>query len=127
VASLSWRRIREIVAFAANGFGPVFPDLDASSAQHVLGLEAPLWTEFVPNRARLDYQTYPRLTACAETGWTLKARKNLSDFRQRLISFLHRLDEFGVKYAPLDEVEPSILKQLLGVFTIVQPQTKTAP
>ena len=111
----------------AYGFDPMFPELDASSAQHVLGLEAPLWTEFVPNRARLDYQTYPRLTAFAETGWTPKARKSLSDFRQRLTSFLHRLDEFGVKYAPLGDVEPSRLIRLLGVFTIVLPQTKIAP
>jgi hexosaminidase len=77
------------------------------SAQHVIGLEALLWTEFVPSRARLDYQTHPRLAAFPETGWTPKERKNLLDFRKRLPSFLSRLDEFGVKYAPLSDVEPS--------------------
>jgi hypothetical protein len=40
--------------------------------------------------------------------------------------FLYRLDRLGVAYAPLEDVEPSWLKKLFGVFTILQPQRKTA-
>jgi hexosaminidase len=107
-------------------FEPVFPELEAGDAEGILGLEAPLWTEFVPNRARLDYQTYPRLTAFAETGWTPRAAKNLQDFRRRLRVFLQRLERLGVRHAPLSEVEPSKLSQFFGVLTIMQPQTRTA-
>ena len=110
----------------AYDFEPVFAELDAQDAQHVLGLEAPTWTEWVPNRARLDYQTYPRLTAFAETGWILRAKKNFDDFQRRLTIFLQRLDELGVGYARGKDIEPSKLNQLLGIFTIAQPQTKTA-
>jgi hexosaminidase len=110
----------------AYGFEPVFTGLEASDAQHILGLEAPLWSEFVPNRRRLDYQTYPRLTAFAETGWTPGAAKNLDDFRRRLPVFLQRLDRLGVRYASLREVEPSKFRQFWGVLTILQPQTRTA-
>ena len=106
-------------------FEPRFSEL--ASDAHVLGLEAPLWCEFVPTRARLDYQVWPRLAAYAETGWTPGSNKNLADFRNRLMALLPRLDELGVKYAPMSEVEPNLLSQLLGVFTIVQPQTKVAP
>jgi hexosaminidase len=107
-------------------FEPVFAALDSEAAQHVLGLEAPLWTEWVPNRARLDYQMFPRLTAYAETGWTQKDCKNLADFRKRLATFEPRLDEWGVKYAPARDADPPWFRQLFGILTIAQPQTKTA-
>ena len=110
----------------AYNFEPIFRELDTRDEQHVLGMEAPMWTEWVPTRARLDYQTYPRLTAFAETGWTPRANKDLQDFQKRLAVFLQRLDKLGVGYARGDDVEPSRLKQLFGAFTIVQPQTKTA-
>ncbi|NUM47978.1 MAG: beta-N-acetylhexosaminidase [Anaerolineales bacterium] len=106
-------------------YDPILPKLDAH-AQHILGLEAPLWTEFVPTRARLDYQTFPRLLAFAETGWTLQARKNYPDFQQRLAAFAPRLDELGIQYARGNDLKPNWLKQSLGIFTIIQPQTKTA-
>jgi N-acetyl-beta-hexosaminidase len=108
-------------------FEPVFSELDAQATRHVLGLEAPLWTEFVRNQARLDYQTYPRLTAFAETGWTRNEKKDFKNFWERLSGLLRRFDELGIKYAPASDVEPSRLKQLFGIWTIAQPQTKTAP
>ncbi len=110
----------------AYNFEPIFHELRAGGAEHILGLEAPLWSEFVPNRPRLEYQAYPRLTAFAETGWTPRAAKNLRDFRRRLPAFLQRLDKLGVEYAPLRDVEPSWFRQFFGALTILQPQTKTA-
>ncbi len=107
-------------------YEPVFPELDAQDARHVLGLESPMWTEYVPSRARLDYQTYPRLTAFAETGWTAREKRDFRDFQSRLATFLLRLDELGVKYAPENDVEPPWYRQLLGILTIAQAQTKTA-
>jgi hexosaminidase len=107
-------------------FEPIFRELDARAARNVLGLEALMWTEFVSTRARLDYQTYPRLTAFAETGWTPKEKKDFKDFQQRLAVFMRRLNEFGVGYARGREVEPGWLRQLFGIFTIPQPQTRTA-
>ena len=109
----------------AYNFEPVFHELDVQDARRVLGLEAPMWTEFVPDRARLDYQTYPRLTAFAETGWSPREKKDLEDFRKRLAVFLLRLDELGVEYARGNDVEPPWFKRLFGVFTIAQPQTRT--
>ena len=107
-------------------FEPVFAGLDAEGARHILGLEAPLWCEFVPNRARLDYQTYPRLTAVAETGWSAPNRKDYGDFRRRLVPFLRRLEEHGVGYAPAGDWDSSWLRRKLGLLTIVQPKTRTA-
>jgi hexosaminidase len=110
----------------AYDFEPVLPELEMSETDRVLGLEAPLWSEFVRNRARLDYQTYPRLTAFAETGWSPRQRKDYEDFTDRLSTFLQRLHALGVKHAPQEDWAPSRLKQLFGVFTIVRPQTRIA-
>jgi hexosaminidase len=107
-------------------YDPIPAELHESEAGSILGLEFPLWSEWVPNRARLDYQVYPRLTAMAETGWTPRDRKNFMDFRTRLERFLERLDILGVRYAPLDQTEPSIIRKIFGIFSIAVPQTRTA-
>ncbi len=107
-------------------YEPVPAGVDVNDVNSLLGLEFPLWSEWVPNRARLDYQAYPRLTAMAETGWTLKDKKDFKDFRRRLEKFLGRLSRLGVHYAPLKDAEPPKMKQWFGIFTVPQPQTGTA-
>jgi len=106
-------------------YEPIPAELGENDAGSVPGLEFPLWSEWVPNRARLDYQVYPRLTAMAETGWTPKDKKDFKDFRRRLEKLLGRLDHLGVRYAPLKEAEPPKVRQWFGIFTIPQPQTRT--
>ncbi len=107
-------------------YEPIPKELHNDEAGSILGLEFPLWSEWVPNRARLDYQVYPRLTAMAKSGWTPRDKKDLVDFRRRLEGFLRRLDILGVHYAPLDQAEPSILQQMFGIFSILMPQTRTS-
>jgi hexosaminidase len=111
----------------AYNYEPVFSELNAQDEQHILGLEALMWTEMVPDRARLDYQVYPRLTAFAETGWSPREKKDFRNFQERLVTFLLRLDELGVKYARGSDVEPPWYKQLFGFLTLARAQTKTAP
>ena len=107
-------------------FEPVFAELDAHAASNILGFEAPLWAEWVPNRARLDYQTFPRLTAFAEVGWTPVAQRNYPDFRARLAAFTQRLDVLGVRYAPESDWNPALLRRAFGIFSIAQPQKRVA-
>ncbi len=106
-------------------FEPLFPEL-AGDATHLLGLEAPLWTEWVDTLARLDYQVYPRLSAVAECGWTPQAQKDYADFQGRLGALLQRLDRLGVRYAPLGEVEPGWLRQRVGVLDMFRAQRSVA-
>jgi len=106
-------------------FDPIFNGADEGATQNILGLETPMWTEWVPNRARLDYQTYPRLTAFAEVGWTPASLRDYVNFRERLTTFNQRLDIHGVEYAPKVDWEPPWYQRLFGIFTIAQPQSKT--
>ena len=105
-------------------FEPICAELNQSDAQNVLGVEAPLWTEFVPNRARLDFQTFPRLLALAETGWTAKKFKNYADFRVRSMNFEDRLNYRDIHSARAKDVQPSRLKRMFGLLTLLQPQRK---
>lgn len=58
--------------------------VEGITAAHILGLEAPLWTETVTNRADIDYLVFPRLPAIAEVAWTKQERRNWESFSKRI-------------------------------------------
>ncbi len=80
----------------AYNFDPILKNLEDEFHNNILGLEAPLWTERVTNLNRLHYQVFPRLTAFAETAWSLKERKNFKCFMKRLGVFSKLLEKSGV-------------------------------
>lgn len=86
------------------GFEPIPPLLTATEARHILGAQAQLWTEYIPNPRQLEYMAYPRLTALAEVVWSAAARRDFGHFMQRLPVHLQRLDALDVNYRRLDPV-----------------------
>lgn len=54
------------------------------SAENILGVEAPLWTETVTNRADIEYLVFPRLSAIAEVAWTNRENRNWESFSKRI-------------------------------------------
>jgi hexosaminidase len=92
-------------------YEPIPAGLSSEATASILGVESPLWTEWVPTRQRLDFQIYPRLTALSEVGWTSREKRHIPDFRRRLTSFLARLDILGVKHASLREAEAFLLQR----------------
>jgi N-acetyl-beta-hexosaminidase len=79
-----------------------------------------MWTEWVRNVRELDWQTYPRLIAFAETGWTLIEQKNFINFKKCLEIILKRLDILGICYAQKGEYEPHFIKKTFGFFTMLK-------
>jgi hexosaminidase len=79
-----------------------FPDRqmpsDEKESAYVLGIQANLWTETVGSTKRLDFMTFPRLAAVAESGWTNQAVKNEVSFNDRLKSELAQYDKAGIYY-----------------------------
>jgi hexosaminidase len=65
-------------------YEPHFMDGTAVPKGNMLGLEAPLWTEYVEDMQKLHYQIFPRLYALAENAWTQQRKKNFPDFCARL-------------------------------------------
>lgn len=79
-------------------YEPHVPELSEQEAENILGVEAPFWTEYVKNRARLDWGVFPRLLAVSETAWTDRKNKNYEDFESRLAVLEQRLDLLEVSY-----------------------------
>ena len=102
----------------AYNYEPVPKKLHKDYQNNVLGIETPLWTEWVRNVRELDWQTFPRLIAIAESNWTPKEQKNFKSFRTRLEYHLNRLDIMGVHHAQKEEYQPAFIKRLFGLLTI---------
>lgn len=49
--------------------------------KHLLGIQACIWSESMTDRAIFDRLVFPRLSAVAESGWTLPDRKSWPRFR----------------------------------------------
>ncbi|MER5742481.1 beta-N-acetylhexosaminidase [Streptomyces sp. NPDC002225] len=82
-------------------FEPVPPGLSEEAARHILGTQANVWTEVMQNRARVDYQVFPRLAAFAEVAWSplpAPAERDYADFERRMTAHYPRLDALGVDY-----------------------------
>ena len=61
---------------------------------HVIGSEATLWSEYMPDPRVHDYQSWPRLAAFCETVWSAPDR-DYAEFLPRLTKHLERLDALG--------------------------------
>jgi hexosaminidase len=68
-------------------------------AQHVLGLQANLWTEHVRTETNAEYMTWPRAAALAEVGWSAPARIDWNSFLMRLAAEFSRYRTFGIHYS----------------------------
>ena len=82
-------------------FDPVPPELTEEEAQHILGGQANVWTEFIDSPRVLDYHLFPRLCAAADALWRTKPA-DFDAFREALDSHLERLTAWGVEYRPAD-------------------------
>ncbi len=79
-------------------YEPIPAEFTAAQAKHILGVQANVWSEWIPNFKRLQYQVFPRMLALAETGWTEKNAKDYNDFSQRLLHQYDRFDVMGIHY-----------------------------
>ena len=69
-------------------YNPVPKDFSKTEAKHILGAQGNVWTEWMPNEARVEYMALPRMSALAELVWSSKENKNFADFKKRLDSLM---------------------------------------
>jgi len=79
-------------------FEPVPPELSPTEAEHVLGGQGNVWTEYMSTTEYVEYMILPRLLALSEVVWSPVRARDWSSFLGRLPSHLHRLDEMGASY-----------------------------
>lgn len=81
-------------------FDPMPASLAPAQRQHILGLQANIFTEHIRSEKRIEYMTFPRAAAVAEVGWSPAASLNWSDFLARLPEQLHRYERMGITAYP---------------------------
>jgi hexosaminidase len=65
----------------------------------ILGGQGNLWTEQIPTTHQVEYMTYPRAFALAETFWSPEARKNWDQFTAKVEDHFVRFDNANINYA----------------------------
>ncbi len=84
-------------------FKPVPEKLSPEFHQHVLGGQANLWTEYIPNLRQVEYMMFPRLDALSEVDWSPAGGRDWEHFQVRTADNEKRLDAMGVNYRPLSK------------------------
>jgi len=99
--------------YRARTFDDLTPDRAAVTAGKVLGTQGALWTEFVCDEQRIQFNVFPRLAAKAEVGWAPPSpERDLAGFKQRWLALLPYLEAEGLTHAaPLAASDPGRLKQ----------------
>ncbi|GGW29872.1 beta-N-acetylhexosaminidase [Arenibacter certesii] len=93
-------------------WNPIPETFTDAMASQVLGVEAGIWTEFISDKSRLEYMTYPRLSAVAEKAWTYEDNLDWELFQERLIKQYKRYENEGINYRiPQLSLEQRKIKQ----------------
>jgi hexosaminidase len=80
-------------------YDPTPAVLSPRQQKHILGVEACIWTEFMPTANKVEYMILPRMLALSEVGWSEPAHKNYVNFSTvRLPRQLARIDTSSVLY-----------------------------
>ena len=80
-------------------YEPMPKELTADEARHIIGVQANIWTEYMPTFKQMQYMALPRLAALSEVQWSQPALKDYTSFTNRLTEFTHLYDRLGYNYA----------------------------
>ncbi len=65
-------------------YEPVPSELTPEEAQHILGAQANVWTEYIATPEHVEYMILPRMAALSEVVWAGPSQKDWSDFQRRI-------------------------------------------
>ena len=73
--------------------------------EHVLGVEAPLWSETIRTIDELEYLAFPRIIGYAELAWSTRENRNWEDYKKRLAHHGKFLRRNRVSYYPSKRID----------------------
>ncbi len=79
-------------------YEPIPADLTAEEAKHIIGVQANLWTEYIPTFAQAQYMELPRMAALADVQWS-SAPKDYKKFAARVPQLINHYKANGYNYA----------------------------
>ncbi len=77
-------------------FDPVPEGVDPNL---IIGNQGNQWTEQLQNMRNVQYMTWPRALAIAETSWSPKEKKDWNSFTKKVEAHFEKMDAANVKYA----------------------------
>jgi len=80
------------------GFEPVPDELSPEEAEHVLGAQGNVWTEYMKTPQYVEYMVFPRMLALAEVVWSPRDSRDWERFTAALPTQLRLLDQQRVNY-----------------------------
>lgn len=80
-------------------YEPVPASLTPEEQKYIKGVQANLWTEYIPTFSHAQYMVLPRWAALSEIQWSNPAKKNYADFLVRLPQLIKWYDAEGYNYA----------------------------
>ncbi|MGN0213598.1 MAG: beta-N-acetylhexosaminidase [Muribaculaceae bacterium] len=77
---------------------PVSDVLNAEESSRIVGAEGCIWTEWVKDGEKMEWQMMPRLAALCEVQWTARESRNLDSFLRRLSHMQKIYEARGYRY-----------------------------
>lgn len=84
------------------GYEPIPAGLTESETRHIKGVQANLWTEYIPDYWQVEYMELPRMSALSEVQWS-SAPKDYGGFLERLSRMKRHYAANGYHFAPTEE------------------------
>ncbi len=79
-------------------YNPIPEELPEDKRKHILGAQANIWTEYIPNAQQVEYMAFPRALALSEVVWTDQENRSWKDFQKRLQQQYKILQKLEVNY-----------------------------
>ena len=80
-------------------YEPMPASLTPEEQKYIKGVQANLWTEYIPTFSHAQYMVLPRWAALSEIQWSAPDKKNYEDFLSRLPRLIKWYDAEGYNYA----------------------------
>lgn len=88
-------------------FEPMHESLTPEEQKHIIGVQANLWTEYIPTFSHVEYMELPRMAALCEVQWCKPENKDFNDFKTRLLPLLELYELQQYNYAKhILDIEP---------------------
>lgn len=89
---------KSITLEKAYSFNPIPDGLEAKYHKNILGSGCQMWSEWTPTNPDIERQTFPRIAAYAEVGWTPLENKDYESFKVALKKIQKNWDKLGINY-----------------------------
>ena len=110
-------------------FNPIPNEIPADKAKHILGVQANLWTEYVPTTSHAEYMVLPRMDALSEVQWTNQDKRDYNSFIERLPRMMnyYKAKEFNYSTRGFDVISDISIDKENGTATAKLTTVDNAP